>query len=54
MAVFILRSYRGYTRHVKRYRDGYTARASSSLTGGLLGTAVLVLLVVSATSGSSY
>ena len=41
------------------YRAGYSAKArsmntSSALTGGLLGTAVLVLLVVSATSGSSY
>jgi hypothetical protein len=41
------------------YRDGYAARAkstntSSALTGGLLGTAVLVILVVSATSGSGY
>jgi hypothetical protein len=41
------------------YRDGYTSRAkgkntSNALTGGLLGTAVLVLLVIAATSGSSY
>lgn len=41
------------------YRDGYTAKAKSensndALIGGLLGTAVLVVLVVSATSGSSY
>ena len=41
------------------YRDGYTSIAkskntSNALTGGLLGTAVLVVLVVSATSGSSY
>jgi hypothetical protein len=41
------------------YRDGYTSKAKSknstnALTGGLLGTAVLIVLVVSATSGSSY
>ena len=41
------------------YREGYTSKAkgknsSNALTGGLLGTAVLVLLVVSATSGSTY
>jgi hypothetical protein len=41
------------------YRDGYTSKAksmntSNALTGGPLGTAVLVLLVVSATSGSTY
>ena len=41
------------------YRDGYTSKAksknsSNALTGGLLGTAVLVVLVVSAASGSSY
>lgn len=41
------------------YRDGYTSKARSknttnALTGGLLGTAVLIVLVVSATSGSSY
>lgn len=41
------------------YRDGYTAKArgmntGSALTGGLLGTAVLVLIVVSASSGSGY
>ena len=41
------------------YRDGYTSKAksrnsSNALTGGLLGTAVLVVLVVSATSGSTY
>jgi glycerol uptake facilitator-like aquaporin len=41
------------------YRDGYTSKAkgkntSNALTGGLLGTAVLVLLVVAASSGSSY
>jgi hypothetical protein len=39
------------------YRDGYTSKArsmntSNALTGGLLGTAVLVLLVVAATSGT--
>ncbi|HZI27221.1 MAG TPA: hypothetical protein VFD64_03635 [Gemmatimonadaceae bacterium] len=41
------------------YRDGYTSKArsmntSNALTGGLLGTAVLVLLVVAASSGSTY
>jgi hypothetical protein len=41
------------------YRDGYTSKAKSkngtnALTGGLLGTAVLVVLVVSATRGSTY
>lgn len=41
------------------YRDGYTSKAksknsSNALTGGLLGTAVLVLLIVSASSGSTY
>ena len=41
------------------YRDGYTSKArgkntGNAVTGGLLGTAVLVLLVVAATSGSSY
>lgn len=41
------------------YRAGYAAKAksmnsSSALTGGLLGTLALVVLVVSATSGSSY
>lgn len=41
------------------YRDGYVSKAkgkntSSALTGGLLGTAVLVVLVVVASSGSSY
>ena len=41
------------------YRDGYVSRAKSknsndALVGGLLGTAVLVLLVVAATSGSTY
>jgi hypothetical protein len=41
------------------YRDGYVSRAraknsSDALVGGLLGTAVLVLLVVAATSGSTY
>ena len=41
------------------YRDGYTSKAKSknatnALTGGLLGTAVLVVLLVSATSGSTY
>jgi hypothetical protein len=41
------------------YRDGYVSRARSmnstnALTGGLLGTAVLVLIVVSASSGTTY
>lgn len=41
------------------YREGYASKAkgknsSNALTGGLLGTAVLVLLVVSATSSSGY
>jgi hypothetical protein len=41
------------------YRDGYMSKAksmntSNALTGGLLGTAILVLIVVSASSGSSY
>lgn len=41
------------------FRDGYSSRArsintSSALTGGLLGTAVLILIVVSASSGSTY
>ena len=41
------------------YRDGYSSKAKSmntnnALIGGLLGTAALVLIVVSATSGSSY
>jgi len=40
------------------YREGYTSKArgmntSNALTGGLLGTAVLVLIVISATSSSS-
>ena len=41
------------------YRDGYVSRAKSmnttnALTGGLIGTAVLVLIIVSASSGSTY
>jgi hypothetical protein len=41
------------------YRAGYSARAksintSSALTGGLIGTAVFLVLVLSATSGSTY
>ena len=41
------------------YREGYTSKArskntSNALTGGLLGTALLVVLIVSASSGSSY
>ena len=41
------------------YRDGYVSRAKSmnttnALTGGLIGTAVLVLIVISASSGSTY
>ena len=41
------------------YREGYVSKAkgtntSNALTGGLLGTALLVVLIVSASSGSSY
>ena len=41
------------------YRDGYVSRAKSmnttnALTGGLIGTAVLLLILVSASSGSTY
>jgi hypothetical protein len=41
------------------FRDGYSSRAksmntTSALTGGLLGTAVLLLIILSANSGSSY
>ena len=41
------------------YRDGYVSRAKSmnttnALTGGLIGTAVLVLIVISASSASTY
>ena len=41
------------------YRDGYSSRAkgmnsNQALVGGLLGTAVLVLIVISANSGSTY
>lgn len=41
------------------YRDGYSSKAksknsSNALTGGLLGTALLVVLIVSASSGSTY
>jgi len=41
------------------YRDGYSSRArstntSSALTGGLLGTAAFVLIVISASSGGGY
>ena len=41
------------------YRDGYQSKAksmntSNALTGGLLGTALLVVIIVSASSGSSY
>jgi hypothetical protein len=41
------------------YRDGFVTRAkgkncNDALVGGLLGTAILVLIVVAATSGTTY